>query len=93
LNADSTIRISNIRPVAHQTARHNELAVSIYGWHCVVGRQLDQPITLGIEQSFTADHECARPLADKSREGRLDLAGTTCIQDHHACAEDPCCSL
>ncbi len=56
----------------------------------MAGRQLNQPITLGQKESFTAYHECACPLADKGREGRLDLAGTTCIQNHHARAEDTC---
>ena len=54
----------------------------------MAGRQLNQPITLGQKECFTAYHECACPLADKGREGRLDLAGTTCIQNHHARAED-----
>ena len=28
------------------------------------------------------------PVADKGREGRLDFAGVTCIQNHDARAED-----
>ena len=37
-----------------------------------------------------AYHECAHPFADKGRKNRLDLAGTTCIHNHDARAEDTC---
>src|SRR5215831_8516993 len=42
-----TIRLLEIGSVAHETAGDRKLSIRIYGWHCMAGRQLDEPITLG----------------------------------------------
>jgi hypothetical protein len=76
---EQTVRLCEIASVAH--------AVRIYGWQCVVGRQLNKPITLGQKERFAADYKCAHPLTDEGLEGRFDLAGTTCVQNHHVRAE------
>src|SRR5262249_47579006 len=44
---EQTVRLREIGSVAHEPAGDRKLAVRIYGWHCMAGRQLDQPITLG----------------------------------------------
>jgi hypothetical protein len=67
-----------VRSVGHETAGENEFAVR------------DQQITLGQKEVFTAYHECTQPFADNSREGRLDLAGTTCTQNHDTSVENTC---
>ncbi|MGB8080598.1 MAG: hypothetical protein WCF83_09045, partial [Pseudolabrys sp.] len=56
----------------------------------MASRQLDEPITLVQKKYFTAYHKCTCPLTDKDLENRFDLAGTTCIQNHHARAEGTC---
>jgi hypothetical protein len=84
---EQTVRLREIDSVAHETAGDWKLAVRIYGWQRVVGRQLDKPITLGQKERFTADHKCAHSLTDESLESRFDLAGTTCIQNHHVRAK------
>jgi hypothetical protein len=53
-------------------------------------RQLDEPIPLGQKKYFSAYHKSTYPLTDKDLESRFDLAGTTCIQDHHARAKGTC---
>src|SRR5262249_19747736 len=75
------------RPVGHETSREKILAVRIYGWQHVTGRQSDNGITLGQEERFTADHECADPLADEGREDRLKLVGSACGRNDKASAE------
>src|SRR5262249_35516854 len=68
-------------------------AVRIYRWDCVLCCQLDQSSTLRQEENLTAYHEYARSFADQGPKGRLDFAGTTCIQNQRARAEDPCSTL
>jgi hypothetical protein len=53
-------------------------------------RQLNQSIALRQKEDFATYHECARSLADKRPEGRVDFARTTRVQDQHLCAEDTC---
>src|SRR5262249_2407370 len=53
---EQTVRLREIASVAHETADCRKLAVRIYGWHCVLSRQLDKPVTLGQEERFTAYH-------------------------------------
>ena len=43
---EQTERLCLIASVAHETASDWKLTVRINGWHCVVGRQLDKPMTL-----------------------------------------------
>src|SRR5262245_17926868 len=85
-----TIRLLEIGSVAHETAGDRKLSIRIYGWHCVVGRQLDEPITLGQKKYFSAYYKCTYPLTAKDLESRFDLAGTTGIQNHQARAEGTC---
>src|SRR4029453_17673109 len=87
---EQTIRLREIGSVAHETAGDRKLSVRIYRWHCMAGRQLDKPITLGQKKYFTAYHKRTYPLANKGLESRFDLAGSTCIQNHHARAEGTC---
>src|SRR5215813_10606127 len=88
--AEQTVRLLEIGSVAHETAGDRKLAERIYGWYCMAGRQLDQPITLGQKKYFTAYHKCTYPLTAKDLESRFDLAGTTGIQNHQARAEGTC---
>jgi hypothetical protein len=53
-------------------------AVRIDGWHYVLGRQIDKPITLGQEEILATDHQRAHSFADEASKGRLDLVRATC---------------
>jgi hypothetical protein len=53
----------------------------------VAGRQRNQLNTLGQKEILAADHECARALADKRREGGVNLAGTACIKHQYTRAK------
>src|SRR5262249_16709757 len=90
VSPEQTVRLREIGSVAHEPAGDRKLAVRIYGWHCMAGRQLDQPITLGQKKYFTAYHKCTYPLTAKDLESRFDLAGTTGIQNHQSRAEGTC---
>ena len=46
INTGQAVTVQNVRSVAHKTASERKLAVRIYGWHCMAGRQRDEPITL-----------------------------------------------
>jgi hypothetical protein len=93
VDANAAMGIEIVGSVAHKTAHINELAVCIDGRHGVASRQRDQPLTLGQKEILAADHECARPLADKRREGRVNLTGTTCIEHEDARSKRTCRSL
>ena len=56
----------------------------------MAGRQLDEKITLGQEEYFTAYDKCAYPLTDKDFERRFDLAGITGIQNRQVRTESAC---
>jgi hypothetical protein len=61
--SEYTIRFRVIGSVTHETAGHWKLAVRINGWHCVLGCQIDKPITLGQEEILTTDHQRAHSFA------------------------------
>ena len=82
-----------MRSVGHETPGEDEFAGRVYRWHCVAGRQLNHQVTLGQKEIFAGYHECAHPFADKGREGRLDLAGTTCIQNHKCALPRTCAAF
>ena len=90
VSSDQAVRLREIGSVAHETASDWKLAERIYGWNCVLGRQLDELITLGQKELFAAYNKCAYPLRDEALESRFDLAGTTCIQNHYMRTEGMC---
>jgi hypothetical protein len=59
INTGQAVTVQNIRSVAHKTAGERKLAVRVYSWHCMAGRQRDEPITLAQKNYFTAYNQSA----------------------------------
>jgi len=62
VDAGLTERVSNITPVADQSAGRGKLAILVDGRESVAKKQPGQPLALGIEEGIGADDDPARPL-------------------------------
>src|SRR5262245_65347584 len=72
---------------SNQWLRKEILAVGIYRWQLVAGRQPDHAITLRQKERFSADDKCANAFAVERCEGWLELVGSACSHNDKAPAE------
>src|SRR5262249_48091838 len=78
---DLTIHIHNVASVGHQPAGLGKFTVPIYRGEPMAPRQEDELDTPSVEECVVADEEGVGALARNSREGRIDLAAGTGVED------------
>src|SRR5262245_45059918 len=81
INTHLTIGMRNVAAIGHQPTNLGKFTSRIYRGDSVAPCQLGQLQTPCVEERIAADKEGVRPLPDKSRKDRIDLAAGAGVKD------------
>src|SRR5262249_43250647 len=73
VNAELALPIDNARPVAHQSASFDKLALIIHGGHRVASGKRDELNATRAEQYLRSHQQRIRPLLRKARKDSVDV--------------------
>ena len=79
VHAGLTIRIGDVRAVAHQTTRRSVLVKRVYSRNGVYGGQRHQSFAMAVEKWLSRDSEFTRAEALQRRECVIELLFRACI--------------
>ena len=90
VDADLTIHVQDIGPIAHQPTRFDMFANGIGRGNRIARRECRKLDAPSDEESVGGDEEGDDPVARESGEGRLDLAAGAGVEDRNLQSESAC---